>query len=56
VVDDIKVEKVWEYLNEVALFRGQWQMKRGKKSPEEFERQVDEVARPKLQEFKLRAK
>ncbi len=56
VVDDIKVEKVWEYLNEVALFRGQWQMKRGKKSQEEFEKQVEEVARPKLQEFKLRAK
>jgi 5-methyltetrahydrofolate--homocysteine methyltransferase len=56
VVDDIKVEKVWEYLNEVALFRGQWQMKRGKKSPEEFEKQVEEVARPKLQEMKLRAK
>ncbi len=56
VVDDIKVEKVWEYLNEVALFRGQWQMKRGKKTPEEFEKQVVEVARPKLQEFKLRAK
>jgi len=56
VVDDIKVEKVWEYLNEVALFRGQWQMKRGKKTVEEFEKQVVDVARPKLQEFKLRAK
>jgi 5-methyltetrahydrofolate--homocysteine methyltransferase len=56
IVDDIKVEKVWEYLNEVALFRGQWQMKRGKKTQEEFEKQVVEVARPKLQEFKLRAK
>ncbi len=56
VVEDIKLEKVWEYLNEVALFRGQWQMKRGKKSPEEFAKQVEEVARPKLAEFKLRAK
>ena len=56
VVDDIKVEKVWEYLNEVALFRGQWQMKRGKKTVEAFEKQVVEVARPKLQEFMLRAK
>ncbi|HET6400490.1 MAG TPA: vitamin B12 dependent-methionine synthase activation domain-containing protein [Candidatus Kapabacteria bacterium] len=56
VVHDIKIEKVWEYLNEVALFRGQWQMKRGKKSPEEFEKQIVEVARPKLQEVKLRAK
>jgi cobalamin-dependent methionine synthase I len=52
----IKLEKVWEYLNEVALFRGQWQMKRGKRTPEEFEKTVVEVARPKLQELKLRAK
>jgi cobalamin-dependent methionine synthase I len=56
VVDDIKLEKVWEYLNEVALFRGQWQIKRGKRTVEEFEKQVEEVARPKLQELKLRAK
>ena len=56
VVDDIKIEKVWEYLNEVALFRGQWQMKRGKKSVEDFAKQVEEVARPKLNEMKLRAK
>ena len=56
VVNDIKIEKVWEYLNEVALFRGQWQMKRGKKSPEAFAQQIEDVARPKLQEVKLRAK
>ncbi len=56
VVEDIKIEKVWEYLNEVALFRGQWQMKRGKRSVEVFEKQIEEVARPKLAELKLRAK
>ena len=56
VAGDIKLEKVWEYLNEVALFRGQWQMKRGKKTPEEFAKQIEEVAKPKLQEVKLRAK
>jgi len=56
VVDDIKLEKVWEYLNEVALFRGQWQIKRGKRTVEEFEKQIEEMARPKLQELKLRVK
>lgn len=56
VVDDIKLEKVWEYLNEVALFRGQWQMRRGKKTIEEYEKNISEVARPKLQELMLRAK
>ena len=56
IVADIKLEKVWEYLNEVALFRGQWQMKRGKRSQQEYDKQTEEVARPKLQEMKLRAK
>jgi cobalamin-dependent methionine synthase I len=56
VVDDIKLEKVWEYLNEVALFRGQWQMKRGKRSVEDYTRETENIARPKLQEVKLRAK
>jgi cobalamin-dependent methionine synthase I len=56
IVKDIKLEKVWEYLNEVALFRGQWQLKRGKKTLEEFERQIEEVAKPKLAEMELRAK
>lgn len=56
VVEDIKLEKVWEYLNEVALFRGQWQLRRGKKTVEAYEKEIDAVARPKLQEMKLKAK
>lgn len=53
---DIKLEKVWEYLNEVALFRGQWQLRRGKKTIEAYNKEIDSVARPKLQEMKLKAK
>jgi cobalamin-dependent methionine synthase I len=53
---DIKLEKVWEYLNEVALFRGQWQLRRGKKTIEAYNKEIDTVARPKLQEMKLKAK
>ncbi|HET6513000.1 MAG TPA: vitamin B12 dependent-methionine synthase activation domain-containing protein [Candidatus Kapabacteria bacterium] len=53
---EIKLEKVWEYLNEVALFRGQWQLRRGKKTIEEYNKEIDAVARPKLQEMKLKAK
>jgi len=56
VVENIKLEKVWEYLNEVALFRGQWQIRRGKKSQAEYDKQIEEIARPKLAELKLRAK
>lgn len=56
IVSNIKLEKIWEYLNEVALFRGQWQIRRGKRSLEEYNRQLEEVARPKLEELKLRSK
>ncbi len=50
------LDKVWEYINEVALFRGQWQLKKGKKTTEEHLKQIEEVARPKLNELKLLSK
>jgi 5-methyltetrahydrofolate--homocysteine methyltransferase len=50
------LDKVWEYINEVALFRGQWQLKRGKKSVEEHIKLIETVARPKLNELKLLCK
>lgn len=50
------LDKVWEYLNEVALFRGQWQLKRGKKTIEQHKNLIDDVARPKLNELKLLCK
>jgi 5-methyltetrahydrofolate--homocysteine methyltransferase len=50
------LDKIWEYINEVALFRGQWQLKRGKKSVEEHIKLIETVARPKLNELKLLCK
>ncbi|HET9135209.1 MAG TPA: vitamin B12 dependent-methionine synthase activation domain-containing protein [Candidatus Kapabacteria bacterium] len=50
------LDKVWEYLNEVALFRGQWQLKRGKKTMEQHKQLIEDVARPKLSELKLLCK
>lgn len=50
------LDKVWEYINEVALFRGQWQLKRGKKTTEEHKALLESVARPKLNELKLLVK
>jgi cobalamin-dependent methionine synthase I len=56
VVENIRLEKVFEYINEVALVRGQWQVKKGSRTAEEYRRELDEVVRPKLEEMKLRAK
>jgi 5-methyltetrahydrofolate--homocysteine methyltransferase len=56
VVTDIAVEKIYEYINEAALFRGQWQFRRGTRSAEEQEREMREVIRPRFEELKLRLK
>lgn len=56
VVENIHIDKVFEYINEVALIRGQWQVRKGKRTAEEYRRELDEVVYPKFEEMKLRAK
>ncbi|MEY3025407.1 MAG: Methionine synthase [Planctomycetota bacterium] len=46
LVEDIPLEQVYPYINEVALFRGQWGLKRGDMSDAEYARFIDEKARP----------
>jgi len=44
VVEGIDLKHVFPYVNKVALYRGQWQFKKGRKSDEDFQRQIkDEV-------------
>ncbi len=55
VADDIPLECVFNYLNEIALFRGQWQFKRGdKQSPKEYEAFVEKTVRPIFNEWMQR--
>ncbi len=42
---------LFAYINPTALFSIQWQLKRGSKSKAEYERLLDEVARPKFKEL-----
>lgn len=56
VVENIHIDKVFEYINEVALIRGQWQVRKGKRTSQEYHRELDEVVYPKFEEMKLRAK
>ncbi len=37
VVDDIPLDDVFAFINETALFKGQWQFKQGKLPPEEYQ-------------------
>jgi 5-methyltetrahydrofolate--homocysteine methyltransferase len=55
VVDDVALDTVFSYINEAALIRGQWQVRRGKRSAEEYERQMREEIYPRLAELKLEA-
>jgi 5-methyltetrahydrofolate--homocysteine methyltransferase len=56
VVTDIHLEQVYAFINETALFRGQWQLRRGRRSEEEYKRQVEEEIRPIFDRVKLEAK
>lgn len=53
VVTDINIEDVYEYINEIALFRGQWGFKRPKEmSNPEFQEYLEETARPRFERLK----
>ncbi len=56
IVRDVQLDKIYEYINEVALIRGQWQFKRGKRSEEEFNAIVNTEAIPALNSLKLQCK
>ncbi len=53
---DIHIDQVFSFINETALFRGQWQLRRGRRSEEEYARQVAEEIRPIFDRVKLTAK
>jgi 5-methyltetrahydrofolate--homocysteine methyltransferase len=54
-VHDIPLEDVFAYVNETALFKGQWQFKQGRKSAEEYQALVAEHVRPAFDELKERS-
>ncbi|MBA3600428.1 MAG: methionine synthase, partial [Acidobacteria bacterium] len=47
--------KVFAFINETALFKGQWQYKQGRKSKEEYEQILHETVFPKFAEIKAQA-
>ena len=56
VVDDISLGDVFSFVNETALFKGQWQFKQGRRPVEEYEALVRETVRPIYEELKERSK
>jgi 5-methyltetrahydrofolate--homocysteine methyltransferase len=55
VVADIPLEDVFAFVNETALFKGQWQFKQGRRTAEEYRALVAEKVRPVYDELKRRS-
>lgn len=57
IVNDIPIEKAFEYINEVALFRGSWNVYKDRsKADSEYDKLLKEEIIPKFNELKLKAK
>lgn len=56
VVEDIPLDDVFEFINETALFKGQWQFKQGRMPLEDYQTLVREKVRPIYEEIKERSK
>ena len=55
VVEGVSLDDVFAYINETALFKGQWQFKQGRTSAEEYQALVAEIVRPVYEELKERS-
>jgi 5-methyltetrahydrofolate--homocysteine methyltransferase len=55
VVENISLADLFSFINETALFKGQWQFKQGRMPLEQYQTLVREKVRPIYQELKRRA-
>ena len=53
VVTDIDLDVIYPYINETALFRGQWGFKKGALSRTDFDFLIEETVRPIFERLKL---
>ncbi len=56
VVEDIELDDVFAFINETALFKGQWQFKQGRTPVAEYQALVQNKVRPIYEELKQRSK
>jgi 5-methyltetrahydrofolate--homocysteine methyltransferase len=56
VVTDVSLDDVFRYINETALFRGQWRVVRGTTTDEEFKQVLEEQVYPDFQKLKEKIK
>jgi 5-methyltetrahydrofolate--homocysteine methyltransferase len=56
IVEDIPLEQIYPYINVVALFRGQWGLKKGDLSEADYEKFLDEHAWPVFERLSKQCK
>jgi 5-methyltetrahydrofolate--homocysteine methyltransferase len=56
VVEQIALDAIYPFINPIALFRGQWQMKKGASTDEEYEALIEDEVRPIFEEWKARCR
>lgn len=54
VVTDIPLEELYPFMNTQAIIAGQWQVKRGSRTPDEHQKFLEEKIYPILEELKVR--
>ena len=56
VVTDLPLDRIYPYIDRIALFRGQWQYKQGSQSDEAYLRQIGDEVEPLLKRWQEQAK
>ncbi|HLP16130.1 MAG TPA: methionine synthase [Bacteroidota bacterium] len=52
VVTDLSLDDIYPYINESALIKGQWQVRKGKRTEDEYRTQLETSIYPDLRELK----
>ncbi|HMM78636.1 MAG TPA: methionine synthase [Pyrinomonadaceae bacterium] len=55
VVEIKDLTKIFDFVNETALFKGQWQYKQGRMTPDEYAKIIADEVRPRFEELKADA-
>jgi len=56
IIEQVSLDEVFNFVNETALFKGQWQFKQGNRPADEYQAFVKETVRPIYNELKERSK
>ncbi|MFN8547729.1 MAG: methionine synthase [Candidatus Eisenbacteria bacterium] len=56
VVEELDLDEIYPYINKVALFRGQWQFRKGQRSAAELDAELESEAMPVLRRLREQCK